>query len=72
MREKNILQGLLCKASKYILYLVATIIALIFTAVIFIHITYLHEKKEFINNCIKEGDSLEQCKNIWVEVDALN
>lgn len=62
----------LYKVAKYILYFIAIVIILAVVTVILTQVTYLYEKKEFINNCVKEGDSLEHCRNIWTEIDALN
>lgn len=60
------------KVAKYILYFISIVAILAVVAVILTQTSYLYEKREFINNCIKEGDSLEHCRNIWIEIDALN
>lgn len=60
------------KVAKYILYFIAIVVILTVATVIFTQLTYLYEEKEFVNNCVKEGDSLEHCRNIWTEIDALN
>ena len=72
MQEGNILQKVLHEVTKYILHIIATAIILTVMIVILIQITYLHEKKELIDTCIKEGNSLEHCQSVWDEIDALN
>lgn len=60
------------KVAKYILYFIAIVVILTVATVIFTQLTYLYEEKEFVNHCVKEGDTLEHCRSIWSEIDALN
>ena len=66
--KKNMLKSILYILGKCALYLIVVALAV----VVFIQVIYFYEGKKFIDNCVEEGNTLEKCRNIWAEIDALN